>query len=498
MGPDATTPGRVAPVRRPPVPRGRAARGGAAALRLGVLVGRDLVHGYRAWTALLVSVCGMGTVFALTLALLLVGARATGEAQAAYVTVSAVALGFSALTGVANLAQVSRVAVGLRRRAVALWQLAGVQPREAAAMTLTQVCAVCLLGGALAAALAPAVWGPFAAFVRSTDLPPAPGLATALPAAATAWAVVASVLVGALGGVPGARAAARQDVLDGLTPARSATAARAGRTRVAARVVLVAAGAAVVAALDAAISRVGPRRPDELGDFLTIYPGMGLLLLAVVAVAGGWFTSAFAWVAVRLTPAGRAPLPVYLATRQAASRLDHTRGLVMPVALCAAVTGIVLAWIRQLTAALRDAGAPDAVQAPGDQLALLVGGAVVIALVTSSSVSYASLDVRTRDAALLAAMGARPGTLYRQAVAEALVHAAMAAALAYGVIGLHDRTLSAALAHGPVPTASPGALPWEPLVLVAASFVLNTATLLGLTAHAVGRDPVATVTRSTA
>ncbi|MBU4213728.1 MAG: hypothetical protein KJ792_03630 [Actinobacteria bacterium] len=466
-------------------------------VRLGTLIVRDLAYGYRAWIALLVSVCGMATVFALSLALLLVGAAAQGEAQDAYVAIAGVALAFSVLTGVANLVQVARVSISLRRRAVALWHLAGVLPGQAFAMTLTQVTVVCLGGGLAATLLAPVLWVPLSDFVRTTGLPQTPGLSQSIPPGATLWAVVVAVGVGALGGVPGALTAARQAVLDGLDDARVTTGGRGGGARTVVRIVFAVLLGVGTAALYWAISKVPARTTDELGDFLTVYPGMGLLVLAMLSITGLWSVPLLSRACVWLTPEGHSPLSSYLATRQVSSRLDHTRGLVMPVALSAAVVGVVLAWTDKLGEILRGAGAGESVRAPGDQLALLIGGAVVIALIASSSVSYASMDVRVRDAALLAAMGARPATLYRQAVTEALVYAAMAASLAYAAIAVNEWAMSTALAHGPAPAASLDALPWEPLVLIAVAFALNVANLLALTRYAASKDPVATLARST-
>ncbi|VTR75923.1 hypothetical protein [Cellulomonas hominis] len=466
-------------------------------VRLATLAARDLVHGYRAWLALLVSVCGMGVVFALSLALLLVGARASGEAQDAYVAVAGVALVFSVLTGVVSLAHVARVSLALRRRAVALWHVAGILPGEAFLMTLAQVIAVCLGGGLLAVVLAPAAWTPFATFVSSTGLPEAPGLSGSMPARATFWAVVSSMSVGALGGVPGVRAAARQGVLDGLDHTRVTAARRGGGTRTAVRAVLVVLVSAGTVALYWAISTVRALATDELGDFLTVYPGMGLLVLMVTALSGGWCISVMSRVAAWSTPLGRAPLAGYLATRAASGRLDHTRGLVVPVALSTAVTGIVLAWTGKLATILGGGDGSGAVRAPGDQLVLLIGGAVAIAIIASSSVSYASVDVRVKDVALMSAMGTRPAVLYGQAVAEAALYAVMAASLAYAAIGLNEWAMSTALAHGPVPTAPLEPLPREPLLLVAVAFVLNATNLLSLTGHAVSRDPVSVIARST-
>ncbi len=465
-------------------------------IRLGSLVVRDLVHGRRAWIALFVCVLGMGVVFALSLGLVIVGAGATGEAQDAYVTIGGVALGFSVMTGVVNLAQVARISVSLRRRSVALWRVAGVLPGQAFVMTLAQVVGVCACGGVVAMMAAPVAWGPFAAFVRGTDLPAAPGLSEAVPRVATMWAAVVSVLVGILGGLFAARSAARRDVLDGLSDARATAAGPRRGVKGVLGAVLVMLVLAGTITLYWAISRVPVRATDELGDFLMVYPGMGILLLGVLALVGRWCVAMLARIGVGATPAGRAPLPAYLACRQAASRLDHTRGLVMPVVYATAVTGIVLAWTGKLTEILSDAGAGEAVRAPADQLALLIGGALVIAVIASSSVSYASMDVRVKDAALLSAMGARPAVLYRQALAEACVYAVMAASIAYTAIGANEWVMTAVLTAGPVPSAPLDPLPWEPLILIACAFVLHAVNLLSVSGYAVGRDPVATLARS--
>lgn len=463
-------------------------------VRLVVLAVRDLVTGRRAWVALVVSVLGMGVVFALLLGLVIVGAGTSGEAQDAFAAVGGVALGFSVLTGVVNLSQVARVSVFLRRRPMAQWQVAGVLPRQAFAVVWAQVILVCVLGGVVAAMLAPVMWVPFSEFVRGAGLPSAPGLSGPIPITATAWAAATSVLVGSIGGLRAARLSARPDVLSALQGVQEPSGRRQQWATLlrGMAVVLLCVG---VGALYWAISRVPVRTEDELGDFLTVYPGMGMLLLVVIALAAGPLVTGLTRTVARLVPVRDATLGGYLASRQAASRVDHTRGLVMPVALATAVIGVVLSWTVTLGRTLQQSGGGE-VRAPAAQLALLLGGPVAIAVFSSVSVSYATLDTRIRDAALLTAMGTRPVTLYRQVVAEAWLYSLMSAIIGYGVIVVNDRVIHVALAHGPVPDIATGTIPWEPLLATACAFVLHCVILLSISGYAIRQDPVLSIARN--
>ena len=81
------------------------------------------------WLALIITSAMLAVVVTLDIGLVVAGAGTSGEAQQSFVAFGCVALGFCVLVGLLSLMMVIRVCLGLQRRSVALWQLAGVLPR---------------------------------------------------------------------------------------------------------------------------------------------------------------------------------------------------------------------------------------------------------------------------------------------------------------------------------------------------------------------------------
>lgn len=92
------------------------------------LVVRSVAIDVASWLALIVTSAILAVTVTLDIGLVVVGARTSGEAQQAFVAFGCVALGFCVLVGLLSLMMVIRVCLGLQRRSVGLWQLAGVYP----------------------------------------------------------------------------------------------------------------------------------------------------------------------------------------------------------------------------------------------------------------------------------------------------------------------------------------------------------------------------------
>lgn len=93
------------------------------------LVVRSVAIDVASWLALIVTSAILAVTVTLDIGLVVVGARTSGEAQQAFVAFGCVTLGFCVLVGLLSLMMVIRVCLGLQRRSVGLWQLAGVLPR---------------------------------------------------------------------------------------------------------------------------------------------------------------------------------------------------------------------------------------------------------------------------------------------------------------------------------------------------------------------------------
>ena len=232
--------------------------------------------------------------------------------------------------------------------------------------------------------------------------------------------------------------------------------------------------------------------PDDLAGILSSYAGMGLLVCLVFAILSGPIIRGLVRLIRALPFAGTAG---FLASREASARPRLTQALVVPITLAAAAVGIMAAWINELTTVMAaQAGSEEKVNAPPRQMALLLGGPVIVACVCASAIVFATASHRRADNALLLVSGVTPGVIRAKALVEAGIHAVICLVCAYGIVVVNDVSMAKALSTGPVPSVPILAPGWQAAGVVAVGIALTLLLLLAVTADGMRRNPVTTIT----
>lgn len=402
------------------------------------------------WLALIITSAMLAVVVTLDIGLVVAGAGTSGEAQQSFVAFGCVALGFCVLVGLLSLMMVIRVCLGLQRRSVALWQLAGVLPRTVFVVLLGEVLLVGLLSSLLGALVAGLAWFPFARLISSSGLPSDGALARPLTPLALWIGTGSTGVICVLGGLLSARRIARGDVLEAVRGGGQTSRSGFSLPRRIARTVL---SAAIIAGTAALYMAIGHERPlaskRAVGDFMTVYAGMGMLVCLVVACCANPLIRGL--LALIGLGSDRLGTPWFLAVREASSHPDLTRGLIMPIGLAGGAVGVMMAWIGKLGSVLSGSG--ETVSAPPGQMALLFGGAVVVGCVAASSVVFATMRSRERDAAILIAGGGTNGLVWMKAACETVIYLALSLVVAYTIVWANELAMDHAFTSGPIPSA---------------------------------------------
>lgn len=444
------------------------------------------------WLALIISSVTLAVVLTLNIALIISGAAAEGEGQQAFIAMGGTALGFSLLTGLASFVLVVSVCVRLQRRDVALWQIAGLSPRSAFSTVTIETLLLTLVSAALGAVLAVALWPAFAGFVSTSGLPQSDVLNGRIPIAALIIGVASTAVVTCLAGVRSSRAIVNGDIVESV---KSANTFEQNRPSVVRRIVSITLGVGAVigvAAIYVAISNADPvTEPRKIGEFLTTYSGMGMLLCLVFALFGGPAVRLVVWLGSRTLGRGLTP---FLATREASARPRLTRALIMPLSLAAASTGVMTTWVDKLRTVLTaETGSTDGVSAPPEQIALLLGGPIIVACVASGAIVFATATNRQQDNALLLVAGATSRLIYRKALGEALFYAVISLVCAYAIICLNEVAMVQALSAGPIPNVGLAAPSWHAGAVIAFGVALTLIMLLVITVTGLRKHPISTI-----
>ncbi|KJY54270.1 ABC transporter inner membrane protein [Bifidobacterium coryneforme] len=451
------------------------------------LVVRSVAIDVASWLALIVTSAILAVTVTLDIGLVVVGARTSGEAQQAFVAFGCVALGFCVLVGLLSLMMVIRVCLGLQRRSVGLWQLAGVLPRTVFVVLLGEVLLVGLLSSLLGALVAGLAWFPFARLISSSGLPSNDVLAQPLIPLALWIGAGSTGVICVLGGLLPARRIARGDVLeavrgDGQT-SRSGFSLRKRILRAVLSVAIIAGTAALYIAIGHAQPLISKR---AVGDFMTVYAGMGMLMcLAVACCATPLIRGLLALIGLG---SDRLGTPWFLAVREASSHPDLTRGLIMPIGLAGGAVGVMMAWIDKLSSVLSGSG--ETVSAPPKQMAVLFGGAVIVGCVAASSVVFATMRSRGRDAAVLIAGGGTSGLVWMKVACETVIYLALSLVVAYAIVWINELAMDHAFTSGPLPSA-PFTMPgWQAAGIVVFGMLFVVVMLAAITAGITHRQVI--------
>lgn len=451
------------------------------------LVVRSVTVDVASWLALIVTSVMFAVVLTLDIGLVVAGADTSGEAQQAFIAFGGVALGFSVLVGLLSLTMVIRVCLGLQRRSVGLWQLAGVLPRTVFAVLLGEVLLVGLLSALLGALVAGLAWLPFTHLISSSGLPSSNVLVRPLPPPALWIGAGSTGIICILGGMLSARRIAHGNVLEDVRGGDQLSKQPTSLTWRITRAVLSIALIAGTMALYIVISHerlLVSRR--AVGDFMTVYAGMGMLVCLVIACCANPLIRGI----LALIGWGAEPFdtPWFLAVREASAHLDITYGLVMPIGVAGGAVGVMMAWIGKLGAVLSGSG--ESVSAPPEQMALLFGGAVIIGCVAASSVVFATMRSRGRDAAVLIAGGGTTGMIRIKAACETIIYLTLSLIIAYTIVWINELAMDHALTSGPVPSV-PFTLPgWQAAGIVLFGMLIVTAMISAVTERITHRQIV--------
>lgn len=453
----------------------------------------SVIKGIPSWVSLIITSVAVCVVLTLNIALVIVGVETEGEAQQAYVAMGGVALGFSIITGLASFTLVVGICVRLQRRAVALWQIVGVLPRTAFSIMMIEILLVSAVSAAIGAAVSVLVWPAYADFIGESGLPYSEVLDEAVPGTALIIGIATTAAVSIVAGLRSSRKIVNGSLIDGVKSS-SAFVGKPASTLV--RIITTLVGIALLAGVGAIYVAIGSGPPivdpQAMGDFLTVYPGMGLLLCLVFVVLGGSIVGVLIRI-LTLMPGGIAQ---FLASREASARPRLTQALIIPISLAAAAVGVMVSWVEKLEDILSiESGQENTVSAPPGQMALLLGGPVIVACIAAAAIVFATVQNRQEDNALLLISGSTPATVYAKAIIEAAIYAVVSLVCAYLIIGVNEIAIVTALSSGPIPTAELAFPGWTSAGVVMFGVFLTLIMLLVITASGTRKQSLSIVLR---
>jgi putative ABC transport system permease protein len=436
------------------------------------LILADLVANARTWLGVLLLTVVVGFVGGLAASLAETGLDYGGQTKDQLISLSVTAALFTGVAALTVLSSSARLTVALQQRGYALWRLVGIPPLGVGAVVLAQLLAVALLGAGFGALLALPAAQPFFDYIFAA-WPDLLGARVSYGPAAMATVVASAAGIVLLGGLRGARRASRVAAVQALRepePPRT----RMGWPRWAAAAALTTGLVAMTAGLDGV----------DIGIASSQVMLIGLLLAALLAALGpALYPVVLAgWTA--LVPR-RASAAWFLARHNARYRLSQSIAAIGPLTVAIALTGGLYTAAETLARAVElQTGRTSGYNLAPEGVIVFLGGPLLLAAVAAAAAVFMSGRARDRDAALVQAAGATPGTVLTAAAWEAVIYVVTAVLL--GGLAIVVGGLLAAWALGttvPGVTASFAVLPPAlvaagGLVLVLAATVLPTVAAL--------------------
>lgn len=390
------------------------------------LVCAELKAGWTAWVGVICVAAVAALAFSLAISMLETGIHAGAEYLEGFSGGAAAVLMFSTPAAAAVTAAIARLAVDLGRPSYARWQLSGVGPAQTASIVLVQLAATGFAGGVLGFGAATLLVEPVihAAFSDGSggysEIPIVTGWLTA------GVAIPATVGVVLVSGVRAARSAGRTPPLAALRePEPQAKRMRWWRWIVLAGVSAgVSAGAAWFFA-----AMFGAR---SISQFMTTAPLVPVVLAVVIVTAGPVLYPLVLRAWTGLVPA-RTSSSWYLARHQARYHLSRSTASITPLFMGAALLGGLFTMAATLDASMR-AGGERGVTLGIAQVAIMIGGPVLLSAVGAAVVVFMSNRTQGNEQALLLASGAGSGTVLAAAAWQAVIHVVTASLLAAGVL----------------------------------------------------------------
>ncbi|MDR1237963.1 MAG: hypothetical protein LBK28_06960, partial [Propionibacteriaceae bacterium] len=343
------------------------------------LVFSQLRINYRPWISVLaVTAVSTGCVL-LGMATVQAGAGAPNAVERVYNQLGSSVAAFIAVAAVVAISLTAAVCVRVQRLDVALWMLAGVQPKQAAWVVRCEVWITSLLGSLLGVVLGYAAWPLWVGLLGGSRLPDTPALHAPPPASAAVLALIICLLTALCGGGKAARLTRRVRPLEVLQQTDQTKRAFGwGRAVWAALLGL----SVVLCYVAVAIMKPGQESGQQMIESsLVVYLISGILLVALMAVCGQYLLggSLAAWTG--LVPR-QLSLAWYLARNRAHADVDFSSALVTPLIVATGTVGALYGWLAAMLDASRVLGQRfEGNGLPVTDVVVSVGGPVLIAAV---------------------------------------------------------------------------------------------------------------------
>lgn len=381
------------------------------------LVVSDLGWHAREWIGILVVTIATGFVGAIAAGLLETGASNGGDVQVTLIGGSGVVLTFSTVTALIVLSSSANLTVTLQQRSYALWQLAGIRPRQVGRVVLGQLIAIGILGAVCGSILARVFFRSVFEFAFA-DWPGMNGLPLRLGAASVGCVAVAVVGTIVLGGLRGVRRASRVAPIEALREPEPPSVKLTWF-----RMLLAAATATGIVWMALAMNS---------GDFDLIMNSsifVTPMIAALLAAAGPVLFPLVlrAWTAC--VPS-RASAAWYLARHSAAHRLSRSTAAISPLMVAVALTGGLYTTVAVLKQAfIERTGDGSGFGIEFASVVLMLGGPLLLSGIAAAATVFMSSHAREREFALVQAAGSTRRTIVWMSVFEAGIYAITATIL---------------------------------------------------------------------
>ena len=436
-----------------------------------LLIFTELRSHWRVWAGAFILAVAAGFVLAIGASIADTGAELGGKFHSILSGAAATILMFSGVGAIAVLGSVATLTVTLQQRSYALWQLIGARPSTVGIIVLLQLLIVSLLGAGVGVAAARPAADPLFALGFGTvpgleGVPVHFGLATVMSSMLGVCAIVL------LGGWRAARRAAFTPPLEVLRDAEP----RLRRMRWFRWIFVTAAGSA---AYGLSSSLFGAPLSQSGWQVPLIAP---VLTILVVALAPLLYSAVLtAWTA--LVPA-RLSAAWFLARNQARYRLAYSTAAITPLLVGISLSAGLYTAAATLNDAYRIQETGGTAALHSNEVALLLGGPIVLAAVAAAIVVFMSSRAHGHELALLQASGASHRTIILTAALEAVIYVITAVILAFAVVVASGVILAAGLSTAvPGTTATIDAAPGLIVAGIGCTFILLAAlvpTLVGL------------------
>ncbi|MDF2507065.1 MAG: hypothetical protein K0Q52_924 [Microbacterium sp.] len=433
------------------------------------LIASDLIMRWRVWLGVLAVTVTSGFVGAHAAGLLETGAFHAGAVQEGLASTSSAVIMFAAITALIVLSSAANLTIALQLRDYALWQLVGVRPALVAAVVLSQLGVIGIVGALVGWLLALPVFPSFFVWVFR-EWPEMQGVSLHLGMGSGLLVIAAVALTVVLGGLRSARRASRTPAIEALRDAEPPR-VRMGWIRMILTVSALAGTTALAMNLDGDAS-------------MSAFSGQAILLTPLIAAA---LAAAGPIVFPLVLRGWTSLLPTtasatwFLARNSARYRLARSSAAIGPLMVAIALAGgLYTTGVTLAAAEAARSGSDAGFDLAPEGVVILLGGPLLLSGVAAAATVFMSGHTREREFALIQAVGSTRGAIVLTAIWEAVAYAVTAALLGVAATAVGGLVIAGKLSlSGPIiafPTI--GLIAGGGLALLLAATVLPTVTAL--------------------